>query len=158
MRTLRWFSLALLACNLLIGCTPAPEFIDHRGNSGRFADFRGQWLVINYWATWCKPCVEEIPELNHLAQSYTDRVVVMGVDFDKQQDARLLEAIDKLGIEFPVLLADPSSTLGYDYPQVLPTTFLIDPQGKLHTVLKGPQTLATLVGAMKLPLPAGKLP
>lgn len=158
MHPIRLTCLSLFVCVLLGGCTPPPEFSDSNGASGRFDDFRGRWLVINYWATWCKPCVEEIPELNHLANRYADRVVVLGVDFDKQQDDALQQAIAKLGINFPVLLSDPSATLGYDFPQVLPTTYLIDPDGKLHQVLKGPQTLSTLAAALKLTETAGDTP
>lgn len=142
-----------LLCLVLAACGPAPDYRDSHGNSGRFADFRGQWLVINYWATWCKPCIEEIPELNELAATYPDTLALFGVDFDKQQGEPLRQAIAKLGIAFPVLLEDPSGTLAFDYPQVLPTTYLIDPEGKLHKTLKGPQTLASLRRAMSLQAP-----
>lgn len=130
----------LLPLMLIVSaCTP-PEFETSEGSSGRFADFRGKWLVINYWATWCKPCIEEIPELNRFATNHSDRVVVLGVDFDSKQGDALKQSIEKLGITFPVLAEDPSGTLVFPRPKVLPTTVLFDPSGKLHKTLVGPQT------------------
>lgn len=140
----------LLALPLLLtltACEPV-EFETNRGDSGQFSDFHGQWLVINYWATWCKPCIEEIPELNQLAIDHRDSIAVLGVNFDNQQGEKLTASIAKLGIAFPVLLRDPAPTLAFQRPSVLPTTVLIAPSGELHTVLVGPQTGETLREAM----------
>lgn len=137
-------TLALSACEQ----RPSHDFQDHTGNTGRFSQFQGKWLVINYWATWCKPCIEEIPELNTLAQEQPSRVAVLGVDFDQQQGDQLQQAISKLAIAFPVLLQDPATHFGYPRPTVLPTTIILDPQGNLHRTLLGPQTLQRLQAAM----------
>lgn len=143
-------SILLSVCCLLLACGPDPDYIDSRGNSGHFSDHRGKWLVVNYWAVWCKPCVEEIPELNTLAETLRQQVSVLGVDFDNSPPDKLATSIDKLDIRFPVLTANPATRLGVQTPSVLPTTYIFDPEGALHATLRGPQTLASLRAAMGL--------
>ena len=107
-----------------------------------FGDF------FNYWAIWCKPCIEEIPELNHFAASKQGEVVLFGVDFDLSQGETLQQSMEKLDIRFPVLIDDPAGILGYDRPSVLPTTVVFNPAGQLHRVLLGPQTEQSLLQAI----------
>lgn len=134
---------ALLMALLLAGCsreqaadTPAP-----------LAPARGEWLLINYWAEWCKPCIEEIPELNEFAQLNASRVQVLMVNFDGASGEALREQAQRLGITATLLEADPAARFGYPRPQVLPTTVVIDPDGKLRATLLGPQTVASLGAA-----------
>lgn len=107
---------------------------------------RGQWLVINYWAQWCKPCIKEIPELNNLNRQYR-QVTVLGVNYDGTTGQELELQLEKLGIAFATLPGDPARQLGTPRPVVLPTTLILDPQGQLHATLVGPQTLESLVQA-----------
>jgi thiol-disulfide isomerase/thioredoxin len=145
-----FLALLLSACNSESTplATGTSDYIDLSGNSGNFSDHRGKWMFINYWATWCKPCIDEIPELNHFASDNADRAVVFAVDFDNAQGEKLLASSQKLGIEFPVLIEDPHLVLGVDKPYALPTTFVFDPQGELQHTLLGPQTAASLAAAM----------
>lgn len=106
-------------------------------------DYRGRWLVVNYWAKWCKPCIKEIPELNSLNEKYP-QVAVLGIDYDAATGAELQKQIETLGITFPVLLQEPSAQLGIELPAVLPTTLIINPDGKLVQTLVGPQTIESL--------------
>jgi thiol-disulfide isomerase/thioredoxin len=108
---------------------------------------RGEWVVINYWAEWCAPCIKEIPELNALDREYDD-VTVLGVNFDGAAGEELRLQVETLGVTFPTLDADPGESMGLDRPQVLPTTLVIDPQGVLVDTLVGPQTLASLTAAL----------
>lgn len=98
------------------------------------------WTVINYWAVWCAPCREEIPELNELARKRADSVRVFGVNYDGARGETLAAAIRELGIEFPVLEVDPQPALGIARPQALPVTLVIKPDGTLLDILLGPQT------------------
>ncbi len=136
--------LAILAFSLLLSACGQPVQQDgstlQRLNT---ADFHGRWLVINYWAQWCKPCIKEIPELNALDRSYP-QVAVLGVNFDGARGADLQAQVDQLGVAFPTLLEDPAVQLGLDKPAVLPTTLILDPDGNLVANLVGPQTLASL--------------
>ncbi len=136
--------LAVLALMLtLAGCGREPA----DGRPLALEDFRGRWLVINYWAEWCTPCIAEIPELNALDQAYPD-VAVVGVNFDGATGEELAAQLDKLGVAFPTLPADPAATLGIARPAVLPTTLIIDPTGRLTATLVGPQTLESLAAAI----------
>ncbi|MGK0501006.1 MAG: thiol-disulfide isomerase/thioredoxin [Oceanicoccus sp.] len=139
----------LFICLLLTACGKT-DFVTATGNSGNFSDYQGQWIVINYWAIWCKPCIEEIPELNKLASENSKRLVVFGVDFDQSQGQKLAQAIDKLGISFPVLQKNPAALLNIEPPKVLPTTLLINPQGQVTHTLVGPQTEASILRLMHL--------
>ena len=110
------------------------------------SQWQGDWVLINYWADWCGPCREEVPELNHLNQS-EGGFSVLGVNYDYLQGDELQASIDSLGIAFPTLLDDPQLLLGYDEATVLPMSVLISPDGSLHRILVGPQTAATLLAA-----------
>ncbi len=125
---------------LFLGACGAP------GNDGAKEDvldnLRGQWVLVNYWAQWCKPCIEEIPELNAFDAERTD-VTVLGVNFEGSVGAELLAQEEMLGIAFSTI-DDPAARLGIPRPAVLPTTLLIDPEGNLRHQLVGPQTTETL--------------
>ena len=111
---------ALLAAScltLVVACSggsssPGPTALDT-------ADYKGRWLVVNYWAEWCKPCIKEIPELNALDAKYP-QVAVLGVNFDGITGTELEAQKEKLGIGFTVLEQDPSGVLGVAIPSVLP--------------------------------------
>ena len=136
---------------ICIGLLPAcskPDYHTADGGSGRFADTHGKWLLINYWAVWCKPCIEEMPELHRFQQQYADRVQLLTVNYDGAQGQALQQQITKIGIKLPVLLDDPAARLGTSRPDVLPTTLVFDPQGKLHETLQGEQTLDSLAAAI----------
>lgn len=128
----------LLWLLLLTACAPsAPP-----GNTLQLDELQGQWVVINYWAIWCKPCAQEVPELNALDE--LPGVTVLGVNFDGASGAELAQQLQQLAIQFPTLDADPAAQLGLARPSVLPTTLVLDPSGKLRETLVGPQTLQSL--------------
>jgi thiol-disulfide isomerase/thioredoxin len=131
----------------LSACSQPLDFIDTDGNGYRYSDLQGKWQVINYWATWCAPCIKEIPELISLDEN-NDDVAVFGVNFDAPEGEEIARQIEKMGITFPVYGEDPHVRLGIQMPEVLPTTVLIDPEGQIAEVLVGPQTEASLLLAM----------
>ncbi len=129
---------------LLLACSG-----DSRDSDGRvlaaleLPAYEGRWVVINYWAEWCTPCIKEIPELNALDAKYP-QVAVLGVNYDGAGGAELEAQLDALGVDFPTLLEEPSARLGIELPRVLPTTLILNPDGVLVQKLVGPQTLETL--------------
>lgn len=127
------------ACN-----QPAHAFIDTQGHKISTTDWKGKWVIINYWATWCDACAEEIPQLNLFYQHKQNQVVMIGVNFDDLAGADLVNAVNQLNIHFPVLQTNPARALGLPALSVLPTTYLINPQGKIVKQLIGPQTAAGL--------------
>ena len=112
------------------------------------AELRGQWVVINYWAKWCKPCIKEIPELNELDRHYS-QVTVLGVNYDGATGEELTTQLASLGVKFAMLEEDPAASLGLPRPVVLPTTIIIDPSGQISQTLIGPQTMQSLAAATK---------
>ena len=103
----------------------------------------GRWRVINYWAIWCAPCREEIPELNALDDR--TELMVFAVNYDGQNGEALQAQAAEMGITFTLLEQDPGATLGVERPRVLPTTLLVNPQGAVTDTLVGPQTQESLM-------------
>jgi thiol-disulfide isomerase/thioredoxin len=112
----------------------------------RLEESKGQWVYVNYWAQWCKPCIKEIPELNALDADHND-ITVLGVNYDGVTGQELEQQLTSLKVGFDTLSSDPSEALGIPRPMVLPTTVIIAPSGELHSTLLGPQTLETLLRA-----------
>ena len=124
-------ALVFLSGLVLLGCS-----------SERTSIVARQWNVINYWAIWCKPCREEIPELNQLNQ--IGNVVVLGVNFDGKVGEALVSDADDLGIAFNII-DDPAVHLNISRPSVLPTTLVLSPEGTLVATLVGPQTAESIM-------------
>ncbi|HSC76528.1 MAG TPA: TlpA disulfide reductase family protein [Pseudomonadales bacterium] len=135
----------------LISCgkeTPSVTLEVLDGNVLQQKDWQGKWVYINYWAAWCKPCTEEVPELNKFAAA-TPNALVLGINFDKPASADLLVQANRFRIEYPVIVSDIQLAFPHTVPQSLPATIVINPDGKLVDTLQGPQTVATLAQAMK---------
>ncbi len=138
----------LLVCLSLVGCSSEPSFRVADGSSIRFSDLHGEWVVLNYWAEWCAPCREEIPELNELRQQGSQRGVeirVLGVNYDGLEGSDLNSVMQRMEIEFPVLVDDPRENFRIGRAEVLPMTVVIDPKGTVQAVLVGPQTAESLL-------------
>lgn len=129
--------MVIAAFGFLAGCEKL-EFEQAGGESLDWDDLRGQWVLVNYWAEWCKPCLEEIPELNRMNESRD--VTVLGVNFDGIRGQELVDLGDTMGIEFTMLAEDPGGDFGWKTPVALPATFVIDPDGELRETRFGPQT------------------
>ena len=108
---------------------------------------QGPWRIVNYWAVWCGPCREEIPELNRLHEE-TD-LVVFAVNYDGKQGEELASQAATMNIGFRMLAQDPAPGLGVERPRVLPTTLLVDPAGRVTDTLVGPQTQETLLAVWR---------
>ena len=135
-------TLSILACSSeqkfqLVSGSPASLLNDER------------LQVINYWATWCLPCLEEMPELAAFRNKYLDRLEVYAVNYDQPELAELQVQIEQLGVEIPALVEDPYQILGYQRPTVLPTTVVLH-RGQVKQVLVGPQTLQSLESILQL--------
>ncbi|MBI5137064.1 MAG: TlpA family protein disulfide reductase [Nitrospirae bacterium] len=113
---------------------PAPAFTleDLAGHQTGLADFTGRVVVVNFWATWCVPCREEMPHLESLWRTYRDRgLVVVGVSEDRGGAKRVRKDVARMGLTFPVLL-DPKGEVGRAYRVTgLPATALIGRDGRL---------------------------
>ena len=131
-------ALILAACTEDVG-------VDQHGRKVAAERLDGQWLVINYWAEWCGPCRTEIPELNALeTQLKAQSVQVLGVNFDGLQGEKLSQAAQDMNITFTVLAQDPAERYQLPRAEVLPVTYIVDPQGRMRERLLGEQTAAGL--------------
>ncbi|MEC8868244.1 MAG: TlpA disulfide reductase family protein [Pseudomonadota bacterium] len=141
-------SLLVTAISLTSGCQDATIEVDG-GGVFEERDWRGRWTLVNYWAEWCGPCRDEIPELNEIQKMGTKLgVQVVGVNYDGVTGQALASLIKTMGIKFPVLLKDPRVRWELAAPSILPTTLLINPNGELVTILIGPQTVESLLEAV----------
>jgi len=104
----------------------------------------GKHTVINYWAEWCKPCREEIPELNKLAKEYADSAKVYGINFDGVSGEALTALAADFGIEYGSKSVADGQRLGITSPAALPTTIIFAPDGSVKANLVGPQTAESL--------------
>ena len=124
---------------ILSACSE-PDYRLVDGNTGRLDDFLGKWLVVNYWADWCPPCIKEMPELTNFYNSNKDSVLVLAYNFDRLEGEELSNQIKRFGVDTPSITNDPGLLFGWESPPSLPATYIITPEGKLLHTLIGPQT------------------
>ncbi len=134
----------IFSLSFLVACSSDTDFQDSQGNSIHFSDFKGKWVILNYWAKWCHACIAEIPVLNEFSRTYADNVVVIGVSYDDLSAQQLNQLANELGITYPLLLNKPNRYLKLGVISVVPTTVILNPQGKLESTLLGPQTKDSL--------------
>lgn len=125
-----------------------PKGKDIHGNDIDFSALKGKWVVINYWASWCKPCFKEIPELNALSEVDPSKVQVFGVNIENLTPQVLKGKIKELNIGFTDLAFDPGPQFGLTSLQGVPTTLVITPSSKALKPLLGPQTQKGLLALM----------
>lgn len=148
---IRWklLAIALFFCACLATVNATPVLIDLNGEKVDFVNLKGKWVLINYWASWCKPCLDEIAELNKFYQTKKTSVALYAVNFDSLPLQEQLQLIKVLDIQYPSLMDDPSKILGLEQVRGVPATFVFNPQGQLSTTLYGGQTVSSLNAAIK---------
>jgi len=110
------------------------------GDTVSLSDYRPQWVVLNYWATWCVPCREEIPDLSALHQARDD-ITVLGLAFEDTEIETFDAFLEEFEPSYPILLVDvyePPEPFGA--PKALPTTVILDPKGYPVKTYLGPVT------------------
>ena len=111
---------------------------DMSGNTHQLSSYKGKWVLVNYWATWCPPCLEEVPDLVNLYDSRKDKdLMVIGVVFDYKDVKEVSQYVDDMLMSYPVVLGNDSVTAQIGSAEVLPTTFIYNPQGKLVKIKRG---------------------
>jgi len=111
---------------------PAPDFElpDLEGNIRRLSDYKGQVVVLNFWATWCGPCVREMPMFQEFQDRYPE-MVLLGVD-EEESPETVRDFLQKMGLTYTILL-DEKAELARDLRvNYLPTTFFVDQQGDIR--------------------------
>ena len=111
---------------------------DENHDINLFQNANNHWTIVNVWAVWCSPCLEEIPELNKL--HHEGDVKVFGVDYDDSAGEELRKKIEELNIQFPIKGKSILTTFKIGMPKVLPVTYIFSPDGKLVNEMLGNQT------------------
>lgn len=134
------FSISLILALVFGGSVAAADYQlrDLDGKLHRVSDYRGKFLVINFWATWCDPCIEEMPELERFYRNNRGRAAVWGVTFENRNRQKIIEFVENLGVTYPILGYGQDPETGYGRVTVLPTTFIIDPDGLFYHRFEGP--------------------
>jgi thiol-disulfide isomerase/thioredoxin len=132
---------------------PAPDFKlkDFSGKELTLEESRGKVILLNFWATWCGPCREEIPELIALQNHYKDRLQIIGLVVDDDDEKEIRSVITTEGINYPVASADPETRFAYGGIAALPTVFVINAEGRVvqkHVGLFNPALYETEVRAL----------
>ena len=129
---------------LIVSSCSEPDYRLVDGSSGKLDDFLGRWLIVNYWADWCPPCIKEMPELENFYNDNEDRALVLTYNFDRLEGEELQSQIIRFGVNIPSILTDPGILFGWEAPPSLPATYIINPEGILIHTLIGPQTQESL--------------
>jgi len=131
----------------------APNFTLDRlnGETFRLKEHRGEVVVLNFWATWCPPCREEIPDFVRMQKALGDRgVQFVGVALERNPDPQAVrEFAEKMNVNYPIGLDEGPIARKYGGVRTLPTTFVIGPEGEIQGRIPGRTTEAMLKPALE---------
>jgi len=140
---MRFISLAAALLLLIVSMNSAlaeGELVltDMQGQQHRLSDYRGKWVLINYWATWCPPCLEEVPDLVMLYDQRKDKdLMVIGVAQQYKSSQEVAAFADDMLMSYPIVLGTKSVNDQIGPSEILPTTYIYNPHGKLVKIKRG---------------------
>jgi len=139
-----WLAGLLLA--LAASWVQAADFrvTDTTGKTHTLSGYKGKWVLVNYWATWCPPCLEEIPDLIALHENKKNNLVVIGIALDFRSAKQVTDFADGLMVNYPIVLGDSQVVNQIGPVQGLPTTYLYNPEGKMVAQQVGAITRAAV--------------
>ena len=114
--------------------------VDSKGKTHSLSQYKGKWVLVNFWATWCPPCLEEIPDLINLHDNPKNNVVVIGVALDYLNPKQIRDFSENMMISYPIVAGNRKLASQIGPVDGLPTTYLYNPQGKLVAHQLGPIT------------------
>lgn len=132
--------------------TPAPAWAlkDVEGKTVNFDQFKGKVVVIDFWATWCPPCREEIPGYIALQEKYgKDGLVIVGVSLDRKGPSVVKPFMEKFGMNYVVVMGDESTVESFGGFRGIPTTFIIDREGNIRDKKTGSEEQAVFEQRLK---------
>ncbi len=129
------------------------ELKDTAGVKHKLAAYKGKWVLINYWATWCPPCLEEVPDLVNLYDHRRNKdLMVLGVVFDYKSTKEVADYVDDMLMSYPIVLGDDEIAAQIGTADVLPITFIYNPKGELVKIKRGlitKQYIEKIIGVAK---------
>ena len=132
-----------LFCILVLVSCQRNDIEVFNGPNTNINDLNGNWILINYWADWCAPCIKEIPELNDFAAE-NKNIKVYTFNFDELEIDDLKPIAKKFNIKVPSLVTHPRDIWGIATPPAVPATYFINPNGEIAVSLFRPQTKNSL--------------
>jgi peroxiredoxin len=142
------FRIVFLLCGCLLSAAVSAQdfsFTDTQGKLQRLADYRGKWVLVNFWATWCPPCQQETPDLVAMHNAQGDfKIAVIGVALDSNR-AGVAKFASQFKINYPLVIGSYTmAELQVGPVDALPTSYLYDPSGKLVSYQEGMVTRAEI--------------
>ena len=118
---------------------------DLDGKSVSLSDYRGKWVVVNFWATTCPPCIKEMPELSDFHDRHKDRdAVVLGVNFEDIRQSWMKRFLGSVDVTYPILPWGTSPATPFGLIVALPTTYIVSPSGTSVARYTGQLTAADI--------------
>lgn len=139
-KSLLWSVLIVILLSVHGAAYSATNFAlkDTAGKKHTLAQYKGKWVIVNYWATWCPPCLEEVPDLVALYDSRKNRdVMIFGVVFDYQSAQEVADYVDDMLMSYPIVLGDDEIIKQIGSADVLPTSYIYNPRGELIKTKRG---------------------
>lgn len=144
--------LALLASGAIAATAAKPALTVTTLDGGSFdlSKQSGKWVIVNYWATWCSPCLKELPDISAYVTAHKDKVAAIGLDFEDSDKADVEKFLKTHVLSYPVAQIDiDNPPKDFDPPKGLPNTYIVAPDGHVAKVFMGPITtkdLDTVIG------------
>ena len=138
-----------------LSAQPATAFLlkDTAGRQHALSQYKGKWVLVNYWATWCPPCLEEVPDLVNLYDQRRKKdLMVLGVVFDYKDTKEVAEYVDDMLMSYPIILGDEQVISQIGPADALPTTYIYNPRGELVKIKRGlvtRQYIEKIIGSAK---------
>lgn len=139
-----WLAGLILALMALAAQAAEFKVTDTAGKTHTLSGYKGKWVLVNYWATWCPPCLEEIPDLIALHENKKNNLVVIGVALDFRTAKQVTDFSEGLLVTYPIVLGTPKVVNQIGPVQGLPTTYLYNPEGKMVAQQVGAITRETV--------------
>ena len=139
--------ITLISIIVLTGCQKFDIDV-YNGPDTSLENLKGKWVVINYWADWCPPCLKEMPELVNFANANPD-INVYAFNYDELEISELKPQLKKFSVDIPSIISHPRDIWGIKTPQTIPATYFINTEGELVLSLFKPQTEETLTNQLR---------
>jgi len=128
-----WLGVCLVVLQSLAQAEPV-EFsgVDINGTEYRLSDYRGKWVLVNYWATWCMPCVKELPELEAFHNKHKEsKAVVLGLNMESIKLEKLQSFVKDKSVTYPIVQVKMAVNTPFGTVFGMPTSFLLNPAGEV---------------------------